>query len=106
MIIKDVEGESLELTSERLSEVTGMEDESYAWFLNLSDLEDGESLIHAPSQCSSRLLNISVETNFKKREIGCRTFSPAVFAKILKAAGVKPARKVRKTNKKAKKAAR
>ena len=33
------------------------------------------------------------EFNMRRRQIGCRRFSPATFAKILKAAGVKVARK-------------
>jgi hypothetical protein len=99
MIIKDTRGDKLELSKTRLTQITG--GYSFTCFLRLKNLraavnaDDDWVLIEfvhplpgdGPFSCS---------LNIPKRIIGCCRFSPVTFAKILKAAGVKAARKRKK----------
>jgi hypothetical protein len=100
MIIKDVNGGRLELTKTRLLESYGAH--ALPRYLELSDLRashigklDDVVITRIDKLSSGNSMSIAYEP--KKHTIGCRTFSPAAFAKILKAAGV-----VRKTDKKRK----
>lgn len=97
MIIKDSTGDDHELSDTRLSETIGHAS-GYPYHLKLTDLKAavkekaGVVLVHG--HCGlGRQNSTTVTFEPKKRRIGCRVFSPEVYAKILKAAGVKKARK-------------
>lgn len=100
MIIKDLRGGELELSKSLLTEVTGYYSEPY--FVKLRDLRasGGGIAIYPVSHPQDPL---SEQFSTATCTIGCREFSPATFAKILKAAGVKPVRKTDKKRKPAKK---
>jgi hypothetical protein len=108
MIIECVKGGTLELSKTKLTEITGYIADPY--FLNLSAIRKtkgkyGQVLIYpCPGTVTAENYPEAVETEFYPDTctIGCRTFLPATFAKILKAAGVrktKPAKKVARKGK-------
>lgn len=106
MIIKDVDGRELELTKNKLVEIDKLRAGYTAFYTTFGSIrkthkgyaKNPKFYYHTIRcvNCNDRehiaLLSYCVE---KSRNIGCREFSPATFAKILKAAGVKPAAKKR-----------
>ena len=102
MIIKCVNGGKLELSKTKLTEVTGFIADPY--FLKLSSLRKlkGQYGYVTIYPCPGTITAANfpqgpvTECDPDTRTIGCRTFSPTTFAKILKAAGVKVARKRKK----------
>lgn len=116
MIIKDVNGEKYRLTKDRLAHFGS--GSSIEFFILLTDLQAKPQLLgnddllahgevdHVAVWVQLRTVNEDdsedsgwVKVPVENNRIGCRTFSPATFAKILKAAGVKP-KAVRKTKRK------
>jgi hypothetical protein len=106
VIIKDkFYGDDLKLLKDRLLETVGHQS-GYPYYVLYEDLRAAvkekayEIWVHGKGM-TGLPNNVHVHFSRKDRKIGCRTFSPATFAKILKAAGVKP-KAVRKTDKKRK----
>jgi hypothetical protein len=116
MKIQDLAGNEYELTKDKLSH---LEDEDViAFFIRLAELRAKPYLLmnddllahgevdHAAVWVQLRTVNDGgeedsgwVKVPVENNRIGCRKFSPATFAKILKAAGVKtrkPAKKGKK----------
>jgi hypothetical protein len=103
MIIKDVNGEKLNLSTTRLREVAGMIDPYSTWVL-LSELRLAAQagLNEVQLHCKICPQGNCIKINYSPDifAIGCRTFSPATFAKILKAAGVRKTKPVKKVARK------
>lgn len=101
MIIKDKEGQTYEIVGGELREVNAPIGN---YFITLTDFprKSGSvkgGLIVTPLVNSSGVRKSeSWYVDFEERSIGCRSFLPATFAKILKAAGIKTA-KARKKRK-------
>jgi len=95
-VIKDVDGGTLRLTSNRLEELTGELFEGVKYTLKLSALAKAKRAIKIQSPGNPP---ISVRFSAKDRQIGCRIFDEKTFARILKAAGIKPKKVVRKRTK-------
>ena len=107
MIIKDLDyGHDLRLLKGRLEE-TISNISMYPYHVLFSDLRaavkarkgfvtiNGKDMMGIPNA-------VNVALSLKHHKIGCRTFSPETFAKILKAAGVrkkKPTKKVARKGK-------
>lgn len=114
MIIKDVNGLKLSLTKTRLTEVDTIDLGCPGYYLPLQNLlEPSTSLDDEGNPCSRVLILLKEKDLYwdphpeviydpVKFKIGCRTFSPATFAKILKAAGVRKTNKVARKKKRAK----
>ena len=96
MIIKDVIGGKLRLTKDRLEEVTGGMYTSVKYYALFKNIKKAVRAVRIVSSDPTVGKGFNVHFSAKQFEIGCRTFSPATFAKILKAAGVKVARKKKK----------
>lgn len=110
MIIKDVDRQELRLTKTRLSEIVGRVAESEPWGVGFAQIRkavaDDSTKVYCtlPANKSKSgkmrfaFLPFHTKANLgvEGPKIGCRTFSLATFAKILKAAGVKKAKPRRK----------
>jgi hypothetical protein len=86
MIIKDVNGGKLQLSKDRLEEVSGELYPPIKYHVLLKDVNRAKNRIKLRRVGSKGFTVAFVPQGFT---IGCREFSPATFAKILKAAGVK-----------------
>jgi hypothetical protein len=102
VIIKDVKGKKLNLSKTRLREVRGMADPYPCWVV-LSELRAvvKAGINEVQLHCSICPQGNCIKVNYSPETftIGCRTFSPETFMKILKAAGVKPVRKTKPAKK-------
>ena len=105
MIIKDIQGDKLTLTKTQLIETKGNYS-VYPFRLNLADLRKeytaGYFCIRVYGKDACGLDNkVCVGCDASSRELGCRRFSPEVFAKIIKAAGIRTtlARKAKRKTK-------
>ena len=94
MIIKCSKGGKLELSKTKLTELTGFRVEPY--YVLLKDLRKKNFLVRCVRN-EYKIYYSLEETG--PNSIGCRHFSPATFAKILKAAGIKEKRKPAKKKK-------
>lgn len=98
MIIQDLDfGDDLKLLKDRLVETIGHQS-GYPFYVLFSDIRQAVKSDSAAIQVHGRSLSGSpnhpyVAFSSLNQRIGCRTFSPETFTKILKAAGVKVARK-------------
>ena len=99
MIIKNKRGEKLELSDQKLTQIDYPYDGSCSRYLLLRELREVLTLREKFVTVFRVNDNDACPVDLGKNRIGCCLFSPATFAKILKAAGIKP---VRKTNKPAK----
>jgi hypothetical protein len=108
MIIKCVAGEKLELSDTRLTELGDVNPSGcLPRYLKLKDLRAAwkkgyVKVIRVMPTFGGGILTTDVPFEPEIFKIGCRTFSPAAFAKILKAAGVKPVRKTKPAKKRKK----
>ncbi|HVT82268.1 MAG TPA: hypothetical protein VHM90_16620 [Phycisphaerae bacterium] len=86
-IIHDVNGGKLRLSKTRLTEVTGVK---WCWrFLKVPvwcDETKQLGWVTIVVVCCGDRIERSVLLNHRTRRIGCRRFSPEVWAKIMKAA--------------------
>jgi hypothetical protein len=104
MIIRDVRGDQLSLTKIKLSEKENHQSQ-YPFHVLLSAVRSAyktkSSIIKIIGKNATGGHNCVIG-DFRRDiyKIGCRYFSPATFAKILRAAGIKPARKPAKKGKK------
>jgi hypothetical protein len=94
MIIKGLNGKKVSLSKTGVKEI--LPDHQYARHFKWSDINGNKIQLHCKICSNGECAN--VELNRKLRAIGCFRFSPADFAKILKAAGIKTA-KARKPRK-------
>jgi hypothetical protein len=95
VIIKDVNGGTLRLSKTRLTEVTG-QTAHLRYFLLLKDLRASEEpLLNTTEHHTGKNYQPWIDAKIKPENfsIGCRTFSEKVFKQIMRAAGVKVARK-------------
>ena len=99
MIIEDLRDRKLELSDEKLAELSKGEMNCFTTYAQIrKGVVGGRLSVWFVDRCPKE--SVSVPIFPKTQVIGCCRFSPATFAKILKAAGVKP---VRKTNSRRKK---
>ena len=93
MIIKNTKGQRLELGKNRLVELSKEDMNCFTTFYQIRQgVKNGRSSVWFVDRFPKEAIPVPLV----KCYIGCCRFSPATFAKILKAAGVKVARKKKK----------
>jgi hypothetical protein len=86
-VIKDVDGGTLLLTRTTLTELTRYRYGPFRLELNRLRLRRSTVMIHATaSALRSTVRHAFIFIDYDTRVIGCRTFGPAMFRKILKMA--------------------
>ena len=95
MIIKDLNAQEYNVTKTRIYELPLIKLSRYVIFSELRDAwGSGDTPVRYRGD--ARENGPTYLGDYGPDSLGCRTFSPATFAKILKAAGVKVARKKKK----------